>query len=153
MESGGLPGRIQICGRFMPHPPSELRLNFRTPHRKPPARQRDEFIFPANAVFQRRQHLRPERFAVGTTDQQFHHGFILVQVGQRRGRNGFAKFLRHHFRIGVAGAESHQCPDVAEHRLPDRFGQLVNVLVRQREAEPVFARLRQNGRERSVEKF
>ena len=37
---------------------------------------------------------------------------------------------------------------VAEHGLLDRFGQLVNVLLRQRQAEPVFARLRKNRRKR-----
>lgn len=87
-------------------------------------------------------------FTVGPGHEQFHHCLILVQVRQRRRRNGFAKFFRHHFRIGVADAESYQSPDVSEHRLPDRFGKLINVLVRQREAEPVFARLRQNGSER-----
>lgn len=144
MERDQLFRWIQTYRRFMTHPAPQLRLNFRTRHGETLPRQRNELIPPPDSVFQRWQHLRPEWFAVGAADQQFHHGFILVHVGQRRRRNGFAKFLGHHFRIGVADAECNQCPDVSEHGLPDWFGKLVNVLVRQREAEPVFSRLRQN---------
>lgn len=69
------------------------------------------------------------------------------QIRQRHGQDGFAKFLRHHLRVRVADAKRDERAEVAEYRLPDRFGQLGNVLVRQLQAEPVFARLRQNRRE------
>ena len=128
-RSGDYAGASVSCIKRSNHPSFQLRLNHVAWHCKPLARQRDELVPPANAVFQRRQHLRPERFAVRTAHEQFHHGFIPFQVGQRRGRNGFAKLLGHHLRIGVADAKGNQRAHVAEHRLPDWFGQLVNVLM------------------------
>ena len=59
------------------HPSKQLRLNFLTSHGKPLTRQRNEFFPAAKSVFQRWQHLRPERFTVFTTHEQFHHGLIL----------------------------------------------------------------------------
>ena len=47
------------------HPPLQLVLNYGARHGKPLARQCNELVPPANPVFQRRQHLRPERFLVG----------------------------------------------------------------------------------------
>ena len=52
-----------------------------------------------------------------------------------------------HLGIGVTDAERHQSPDVPEDRLTHRQGKLVDVLVGEREAEPVFAGFGEDGGE------
>ena len=61
------------------------------------------------------------------------------------GGNGIAKLLRHRLRIGIADAKRHQRPHIAKYCLAYRLRQLVNVLVREREAQPILARFCQDG--------
>jgi hypothetical protein len=67
--------------------------------------------------------------------KELHNRFETVKIGKRTGGNRATEFLLHQFGISIADPERDQGAHVAEHRLPNGVRQLVNVLVRKREAE------------------
>ena len=62
-------------------------------------------------------------------------------------REVVSEFAGDHFAVGVADAEGEQGADVAKHGLADGERELVDVLMREREAERVFAGLGEDRRE------
>lgn len=102
---------------------------------------------PAPAHVHRPQRHAPERLQVRPVLQHLAEHAEPIQVHELLGRERVAKLLLQRLRVRVAHAERQQRPHVAEHRLSYWQGNLVNVLVRQHQAQPVFPGLGQDGSE------
>lgn len=71
---------------------------------------------------------------------------VAIQFNELRGDERVREFLRQQFRVGVADAKTDHGAGVAKNGLPDFRGKLVKVLVGQRQAQPILARLSQDRR-------
>lgn len=93
---------------------------------------------------QRLQCHASKRGQVTSIFQQFDEGFKAVKIDELLRNKRIAKLLRHYIGIALANMEGNYRADVSEDGLPDRQRKLVDVLMRQRQTQPVFSRFRQN---------
>jgi len=72
--------------------------------------------------------------------------FIAVEISKLRGDEGAPQLLFEHESVRVPDTEGDECSDVSQNRLSHGEGDLIEVLVRQSQAESVLASLCQNRR-------
>ena len=115
---------------------------------EPLPRTGNEFFFSSGLVPHRFHAPRPKRRLVHPALHELHHHLVAVEVNQLLGGELLPELLPQHLRVGAPDTEGNERPHVPKHRLPDWKRELVHVLMRQRQAEPILARLGQNRRER-----
>src|SRR5260370_38076413 len=76
--------------------------------------------------------------------QELHCCFIPFEVGESGGRECVAKFLLQDLGVCVSDTEGEQGSYVAENRLADREWKLIDVLMREGEAQTILPGFREN---------
>ena len=122
-------------------------LDFCSRCREPFPRSRDEPVAAADTVFEGGEAPGTERGSVGAVFKEFDDEFEAIKVDQLLFGELAAELVTKDFSIRVADTEGDQGSDVAEDGLPDGQGKLVDVLVGQGQAKPVFAGFGEDGGE------
>jgi len=99
------------------------------------------------AIVECRQSFRGEGCRGNAVFQKADENLVAVEFDELAGNEGIGEFLGQQFRVGVADAKSDQSAGIAKDRLPDFGGKLVKVLMREGQAEAIFAGFGQNRRE------
>src|ERR1035437_3259642 len=131
-------------GIYRGHPAIELVFNNGTPNRKSFTGSGNELFLAANPILQRRQHPGAERLFVGSILQQLHDCLVTIKIGNGARWESVAEFLFHHLGIGVSHSKGDERSHITENGLTDWKWKLVNVLVREDEAQTILAGFRQN---------
>jgi hypothetical protein len=80
--------------------------------------------------------------------QELYADFVIAKISEMLGAIGVPELSRKHGSIPLANTEGDDGADIAKHCPPYRFGELVDILMREREREAVLARLGQNALKR-----